>query len=322
MIKRFVSFGIHQPFFLILLTALFIAAGVAAFKSLPVEAFPDVTDTQVQVITLYPGRAAEEVEKQVTIPLEIGLSGIPHSVRLFSHTQFGLSFIAVTFDDAVDAYFSRQQVLERLRDVDLLPGVSPDLGPLATPIGEIYRYRIAGDLSPTEMRTIQDWTVARQLKTVPGVADVVTYGGFVKQYQVEPDLAKMKSYGVTLQQLFTALDRGSANAGGGYLERGEQQYLIRGIGLLKSADDIGNIVVTQHGGTPLLVRDISLIETGALPRQGLTGQDQEDDIVTGLVLMRKGENPSDVLLAVKSKIDALNSSLPNGAQIVPIYDRT
>src|SRR4029079_17100241 len=149
--------GLDQPFFLILLTALFIAAGVAAFKSLPVEAFPDVTDTQVQVITLYPGRAAEEVEKQVTIPLEIGLSGIPHSVRLFSHTQFGLSFIAVTFDDAVDAYFSRQQVLERLGDGHLPPGVAPDLGPLATPIGEIYRYRIAGDISPMEMRTIQDW---------------------------------------------------------------------------------------------------------------------------------------------------------------------
>jgi cobalt-zinc-cadmium resistance protein CzcA len=323
MIKRFVAFGLDQPFFLILLVALFIAGGIAAFQSLPVEAFPDVTDTQVQVITLYAGRAAEEVEKQVTIPIEIALSGIPHSVRLFSHTQFGLSFIAVTFDDAVDAYFSRQQVIERLRDVDLPAGVSPDLGPLATPIGEIYRYRLSGDLPPTEMRTIQDWIVARQLKTVPGVADVVTYGGFVKQYQVEPDLPKMKAYGITLQQLFTSLDRGNANAGGGYVEKGEQQYLIRGIGLLKSAADIGNIVVTQRGGTPLLVRDISNIETGAMPRQGLTGQDKEDDIVTGLVLMRKGENPSQVLKDLKAKIETLNSSvLPNGAEIVPIYDRT
>jgi len=323
MIRRFVAFGLHQPFFLILLVALFVAAGIAAFRSLPVEAFPDVTDTQVQVITLYSGRAAEEVEKQVTIPIEIALSGIPHSVRLFSHTQFGLSFIAVTFDDAVDAYFSRQQVLERLRDVDLPPGVSPDLGPLATPIGEIYRYRISGDISPTEMRTVQDWIVARQLKTVPGVADVVTYGGFVKQYQVEPDLPRMKAYGVTLQQLFTALDRGSANAGGGYVEKGEQQYLIRGIGLLKSADDIGAIVVSERNGTPLLVRDISTVEVGATPRQGLSGQDQEDDIVTGLVLMRKGENPSDVLKDVKARIDTLNSTgLPDGAQIVPIYDRT
>src|SRR5262245_1707915 len=323
MIKRVVSFALDQPFFLILLVVLFIAGGVAAFRSLPVEAFPDVTDTQVQVITLFPGRAAEEVEKQVTIPIEIGLSGIPHSVRLFSHTQFGLSFIAVTFDDAVDAYFSRQQVLERLRDVDLPTGVEPELGPLATPIGEIYRYRIKGNISPTEMRTIQDWTVARQLKTVPGVADIVTYGGFIKQYQVEPDLPKMKAYDVTLQQLFAALGRGSANAGGGYLDKGEQQYLIRGIGLLKSADDIGNIVVTERNGTPLLVKDISTVETGGVPRQGLSGQDDEDDIVTGLVLMRKGENPSAVLQDLKAKIDVLNSSvLPPGVQVVPFYDRT
>src|SRR5437773_7756549 len=323
MIRRFIEFGLHQPFFLILLVALFTAGGVAAFRSLPVEAFPDVTDTQVQVITLFPGRAAEEVEKQVTIPIEIGLSAVPHSVRLFSHTQFGLSFIAVTFDDAVDAYFARQQVLERLRDVDLPPGLDPQLGPLATPIGEIYRYRLKGGLSPTDMRTVQDWIVARQLKTVPGVADVVTYGGFIKQYQVEPDLPKLKAYGVTLQQLFTALGRGSANAGGGYVDRGEQQYLIRGIGLLKSADDIGSIVVTQHGGTPLLIRDISAIETGGVPRQGLTGEDKEDDVITGLVLMRKGENPSVVLADLKARIETLNSTvLPENVTIEPISDRT
>src|SRR5437773_6677060 len=169
MINRFVAFALNQPFFLILLVALFIFAGVAAFRSLPVEAFPDVTDTQVQVITLFPGHAAAEVEKQVTIPIEIGLSGIPHSVRLFSHTQFGLSFIAVTFDDAVDMFFSPQQVLGRLRAVDLPPGVSPDLGPMATPIGELYRYRLKGNVAPTDLRTIQDWIVARQLRTVPGV---------------------------------------------------------------------------------------------------------------------------------------------------------
>src|SRR3989449_1813923 len=323
MINRFVAFALNQPFFLIMLVALFIFAGVAAFRSLPVEAFPDVTDTQVQVITLFPGHAAEEVEKQVTIPIEIGLSGIPHSVRLFSHTQFGLSFTAVTFDDAVDMYFSRQQVLERLRAVDLPPGVSPDLGPMATPIGEIYRYRLKGNASPTDLRTIQDWIVARQLRTVPGVADVVTYGGFIKQYQVEPDLAKMKAYGVTLQQLFTALGRGSSNAGGGYVDKGEQQYLIRGIGLLKSSDDIGNIVVTQHGGTPLLIRDISAIETGGVPRQGLTGEDAEDDVITGLVLMRKGENPSVVLADLKARIETLKSTvLPENVTIEPIYDRT
>jgi len=324
MIQRITSFALHQPFFMILLTGLFIAGGVFAFRSLPVEAFPDVTDTQVQIITLFPGRAAEEVEKQVTIPVEIGLSGIPHSVRLFSHTQFGLSFVVVTFDDAVDAYFARQQVIERLRDVDLPKDVGSELGPLATPIGEIYRYRMKGDhANAMELRTLQDWVVSRQLKTVPGVADVITYGGLAKQYQVQPDLAKMKSYDVTLQNLMVALERGSSNAGGSYVEKGEQQYLIRGIGLLKSADDINNLVITERGGTPLLVRDIATVEVGAIPRQGVAGQDKEDDIVTGIVLMRKGENPSEVLKALKEKLGTLNASvLPKGVQIVPIYDRT
>src|SRR5262249_13909050 len=242
----------------------------------------------------------------------------------FSPAAVRLVSARVAFAGPVDGYFSGQEVTERLGEGDLPQGVSSELGPLATPIGEIYRYRMKGDNSnPTDLRTLQDWVVARQLKTVPGVADVVTYGGLVKQYQVQPDLAKMKSYDITLQQLFSALERGSANAGGSYVEKGEQQYLIRGIGLLKSADDINNLVVTQRGGTPLLVRDIATVEVGAVPRQGITGQDNEDDIVTGIVLMRKGENPSEVLKALKEKIDALNTSvLPKGVQVTPIYDRT
>jgi cobalt-zinc-cadmium resistance protein CzcA len=324
MINRLVSFALHQPFFMILIAALFVAAGIAAFRALPVEAFPDVTDVQVNVITLFPGHAAEEVEKQVTIPIEVALGSLPHSVRLFSHTQFGLSFIVVTFDDQVNDYFARQQVLERIQGVTLPPGVQATMGPLATPVGELYRYRLKSDtLNATELRSIQDWTVERQLKTVPGVADVVTYGGFVKQYQVQPDLAKMKSYNITLQQLTNALGRGSANAGGSFVDKGEQQYLIRGIGLLKSADDIGNIVVAERQGTPLLIKDIAQIEVGAVPRQGVVGQDKEDEVVTGIVLMRKGENPSEVLKALKEKIDTLNRTvLPKSVQIVPFYDRT
>jgi heavy metal efflux system protein len=328
MLNRLVSFALNQPLLVILLTVLFTAAGIAAFRALPVEAFPDVTDTQVQVITLYPGRAAEEVEKQVTMPLEIGLSGIPHSIRLFSHTLFGLSFVVLTFDDGVDAYFARQQVIERLRGVDLPEGITPELGPLATPIGEIYRYRLRGDgvtpeVSPMDLRTVQDWVVERQLKTVPGVADVVTYGGLVKQYQVQPDLAKMKGFNVTLKQLYDALGRGNANAGGSYVEKGEQQYLIRGLGLLRSPDDIGNIVVDARGGTPLFIRDIAAVEIGSVPRQGVVGQGDDDDCVNGIILMRKGENPSEVLKAVREKVDSLNSrSLPPGVKIDPIYDRT
>jgi cobalt-zinc-cadmium resistance protein CzcA len=324
MIKRVVSFALHQPLFVVLGMVLFIGGGITAFKALPVEAFPDVTDTQVTVITLYPGRAAEEVEKQVTIPLEVVLAGMPNTVRMFSHTQFGLSFIILTFDDRANAYFARTQVNERLREAELPNGVTPQLAPLSTPIGEVYRYRVKADgYDSRELRTLQDWVVMRQLKLVPGVADVVTLGGLVKQYEVNPDLAKLRYYNVTLQQLFSSLERGNANAGGSYLEQGRQQYLIRGIGLLRSADDIGNIVVAERNGVPVLVKHIADVTIGAVPRQGIVGEDKDDDVVTGIVLMRKGENPSQVLLGVKQKIDFINASmLPKGVKAVAFYDRT
>ena len=324
MIKRLVHFALFQPMFIGLMAVLFIAGGIVAFKTLPIEAFPDVSDIQVNVIALFPGRAPEEVEKQVTIPLEIALSGIPHQVRLFSHTQFGLSFIMLTFDDKVDDYFARQRVMERLTGLDLPPGVTPQLGPLSTPIGELFRYRLTGaGRTTTELRTLEDWVVERNLRMVDGVADVVTMGGLIKQYEVNPDLARLKGLNLTLQQLVTALGRGNANAGGSYVEQGSQQYLIRGIGLLRSADDIGNIVVASRNGTPLLVKDIAQITISGVPRQGIVGQDDDDDIVQGIVLMRKGENPSVVLAKVKDRIALLNKSiLPKGVQIAPYYDRS
>src|SRR5712691_6518456 len=303
MIRRLVSFAVHQPLFVFLLTGLFLMAGIIAFRSLPIEAFPDVTDIQVTVITLYPGYAAEEVEKQVTTPLEIALSGLPNSVRMFSHTQFGLSFLIVTFDDKANDYGARQLVLERLRGVNLPDKADVQLAPLSTPIGELYRYRLNGaGQDMRELRSIQDWVVARYLKLVPGVADVVSLGGFLKQYQVSLDLAKLKANNIPMQQVLTALGQGNSNAGGSYLEQGDQQYLIRGIGLLRSAGDIGNIILAEHGGTPLLIRDIATVETSSVPRQGTVGMNQDDEIVTGIVLMRKGENPSEVLKAVKALV--------------------
>jgi cobalt-zinc-cadmium resistance protein CzcA len=324
MIRRLVHFALHQPLFLVLLVLTFIGGGIAAFMGLPIEAFPDVSDIQVQVITLYPGRAPEEVEKQVTIPIEVALAGVPNSVRLFSHTQFGLSYVAITFDDRSNDYFARQQVMERLAAADLPPGIQPTLGPLSTPIGELYRFRVTGlGRDSRDLRTIEDWTIERQIKTVPGVADVVSFGGLVKQYEVRPDLAKLKAYGIQLQQLFTALGRGNANAGGSYTEQGVQQYLIRGVGLLRSADDIESTVVASHNGTAIRVRDVASVAISAIPRQGIAGQDGEDDIVSGIVLMRKGENPSEVLGKVKQRIDDLNSRiLPKGVKIVPYYDRS
>jgi cobalt-zinc-cadmium resistance protein CzcA len=324
MIKRIVNFALHQPLFMVMMLILFVGGGLYAFKSLPIEAFPDVSDIQVAVITLFPGHAPEEVEKQVTIPLEISLSGLPHSVRMFSHTQFGLSFIMLTFDDQVNDYFARQQVNERLVTADLPQGVQPQLAPLSTAIGELFRYRLKGNgYSTRDLRTIQDWTVERQMRQVQGVADVVTLGGLIKQYEVNPNLAELKAYNISLQQLFTALGRGNANAGGSYSEQGQQQYLIRGLGLLRSAEDIGNIMVAERNGTPILIKDIAEVTTAGVPRQGVIGQDEDDDIVSGIVLMRKGENPSEVLAGIKEKVRALNSSiLPKGVQIVSYYDRT
>ncbi len=328
MIKRISHFALHQPLYIVLGLLLFIGAGIAAFRSLPIEAFPDVTDTQVTIITLFPGRAPEEVEKQVTIPLEIALSGVPNSIRMFSHTQFGLSFIVVTFDEKPSLFMARQLVEERLRGLDLPPGVEPELAPPATATGEIFRYRLdAPGMKPSELRAIQDWTVLRQLKQVPGIADVVSLGGPIRQYEVNPDLAKLRDYKITIGQLYGALQRANANAGGGSVAQGRQQFLIRSIGRLRSSADIGEVVVAENNGTPLRVRDVAQVVESRVPAQGIVGytdaDSDQDDVVSGIVLLRKDENPSLVLDALKAKVDKLNSGgLPAGVQLIPYYDRS
>lgn len=322
--KKLIHYALNQPLFIVLGTLLFVMAGVIAFKNLSVEAFPDVTDTQVTVIALYPGRAAEEVEKQVTLPIEVALAGLPNSIRVFSHTQFGLSFTVVTYNDNADVNIVRQQVNERLRGVDLPPGVEANIAPNATPVGEVMRYRLRGDgQTTTELRTLQDWVVERSLRQVPGVADVVAMGGFIKQYEVQPDLEKLRAHKLTFQNLLDALGRGNSNAGGSYVAQGLQQFAIRGIGLLRSPEEIGQVVVATRNSTPILVRDVATVKIGAVPRLGAVGQDLDDDIVTGIVVMRKGENPSVVLKGVKQKLQELNErGLPKGVQVVPFYDRT
>lgn len=322
--NRLITFSLKQPLFVLLGTLLFIAAGIFAFINLPVEAFPDVSDTQANVIALYPGRAAEEVERQVTIPIETALSGMPNAVRMFSHTQFGLSYIILTFNDKPNDQLVRQQVIERLRGIDLPPGVEPQLAPLSTAIGEIFRFRLRGDTQTAqELRTLQDWVVEKQLRQVQGVADLVTMGGSIKQYEVNPDLAKMRDYKVTLAQLFGALQRANSNAGGGGVTQGRQQFLVRSLGSFKSSADIAQVVVAENKGTPILVRDIAQVSINGAPAQGLAGQDDANDIVNGVVIMRKGENPSTVLTALKEKIAFVNKSiLPKGVEIVPYYDRS
>jgi len=324
MIKRVVGFALHQPLFVVLMTILLIGGGWAAFHNLPIEAFPDVSDIQVNVITLYPGRAPEEVEKQVTMPIETVLNGLPHMVRMFSHTQFGLSFIMLTFDDHTTDNIARQQALERLATADLPQGIQPQLAPLSTAIGEIYRYIIKGEGYTTrELRTLEDWVVERSLRGVPGIADVVPYGGLVKTYEVNPNLARLRYYGLSLQTLYGALSRGNANVGGSKVTQGSQQYLIRGVGLLRGPNDIKTIVLGAHQGAPIFVRDVAEVTTGHIPIEGIMGQDDRDDVVSGIVVMRKGENPSEVLAALKARIALLNNSiLPKGVKLVSYYDRT
>jgi len=324
MINRIVRFALTQPVFLVLGLVFFILGGTIAFKNLPIEAFPDVSDTQVNIVALYPGHAAEEVEKQVTIPIEVAMSGLPNSVRMFTHTQFGLSFMMITFNDKPSDKEARQQVFERLRGIDLPPDVEPDVEPLSTAIGEIFRYRVQGDhMSPRQLREIEEWQVEKALKKVPGVADVVSMGGAIKQYEVNPDLPRMRAAKITLTQLFTALSRANTNAGGGAVTQGRQQFLVRSIGVFSTSADIARVVVGDNGkGVPILVRDVAAVQESNAPVQGIVGQDQADDIVNGIVLMRKGENPSEVLKGIKEAVaDLNNNALPVGVQIKPYYDR-
>jgi len=311
----------------LLATFTFVAAGLWAFRELPVEAFPDVTDTQVQVITLFAGHAPEEVERQVTLPIEKELNGTPALSQLRSISIYGLSVVTLTFEDGTDNYFARSQVSERLRQVEVPDGVTPGLGPLYTPIGEIYRYVLESDsragATPMSLRELQDWVLERHFRQVPGVADVVSFGGFQRQFQAEVDPARLKAHGVGLHQVFEALQRSNANAGGNYLTRGPEELVIRGLGYLGSADDVRNVVVAARGGTPLTVGDLARVTVGAVPRRGSVGKDRADEVVQGIVLLRKGENPARVLDAIHAKVRQLNGGvLPKGIRVVPYYDRT
>jgi len=310
---------------LVFILAVFLAAtGFYSYKNLTIEAFPDPTDTQVQVITIYPGQATEEVERRVSIPLERALNGVPGLFRLRSVSLFGLSQLTLTFDDGVDPLVARQQIMERIPDANLPPGITPDLGPLATPIGEVFRYTLDGPgADPRTLRTVQDWTIKPAIMRVPGVADVVSYGGLVQEVHVEPNPTKMAALGVVLDDIFQALSKASANASGGTIERGSQVFVIRSVGTFKSTDDIGLTRVGFQKDRPVKLSDVASVTIGYAPRQGVMTRGDNNDTVEGIVLMRRGENPSVVLAALRERLDDLRAhSLPDGIRIVPFYDRT
>ncbi len=321
MFERVVAFSLQNRGAVLIFTLVMAVAGLHAFAHLPIEAFPDPTDTQVNVITLYPGQPSEEIERQIGLPLERGLAGTPGLARLRNISLFGLSFATLTFEDGVDALFARAQVLERLRTVELPEGVVPQLGPLATPIGEIYRYTLVGS-DPMTLRTLQDWVVRPALLRVGGVADVVSYGGLVREVHVQPIPARLASYGLTLQDLEEALRKASRNASGGILERGSEQMTLRSQALLRSLDELRQSRVATQDGTPVLVRDVASVTDGWTPRQGVVSRSENPDTVEGIVLMRRGENPSDVLERLRAAVAKLPARLPKGVQVSPFYDRT
>ncbi len=304
---------------------------MSAFQHLPVEAYPDVTNVQAQIITLFPGHAAEEVEQLVTVPVENEMNGIPKRASMRSISLFGLSVVTLVFEDDADPAYVRNQAFERMQSVNLPAGAQPSLSPDSTPVGEIYRYTLRGPrgFSPLELKALEDWVVERKLRTVPGVVDVVGFGGPTKQYQVLVDPLKLRSYGIPLKAVLDALASGNRNAGGAYIEHGNETYVVRGLGLVQSLDDIGAIAVATRSGTPVLIRDVGKVSFGPAIRlgrvgklMGLSGGKDEDDVVQGIVLLRKGENALAVLEGVRGKVEEIRRELPAGVELVPHYDRT
>lgn len=324
MIEHIIAFCLQQRLMVIGATLAIAVSGIIAFENLPVQAFPDVQNVFVQVVTQYPGQAPEEVEKQISLPIERVMNGLPHLMNMRSVSIFGLSVVTLTFDDSAEDYFSRQQVLERLQNADIPADSKPQLGPLSTGVGEILRYVVdAKHLPLTEQRALQDWVIEPKIRAVQGVADVVSFGGGIKEYKVSAKPDRLKNFHVDLNQVFAAIAANNANTGGGYIEHGDEALVVRGLGLLKSADEIGEIVVDANDGVPVRIKDVAEISIGPQPRTGIVAMNQRDDVVEGIVLLIKGRDAVNVLGGVKQKIQELNDfGLPPGVKITPIYDRT
>ena len=324
MIAQLLRFALAQRFITVLVGLTLVGAGLWAFLQLKVEAYPDISDTQVVVITEYKGRAAEEVEQQVTVPIERALNSAPNVIARRSRTIFGLSVVELTFDYGTNDYFARQVVLEKLRDADLPDGVAPSLGPLSTPIGELYRYTLSGGgLNSMKLRELQDWVVTPRFLQVPGVADVTPFGGLVKRYQVQVNPLSLSKYGLSIAQIADSVRANNSNAGGAMLDNQPQSMVVRGVGLIQNAGDIENIVVAEAKGVPVFVKDIGKVDITNAPPTGIFGVGGVAGGVEGIVLMRRGENPSEVLKSIKSAVEDLNATrLPPGARIAAIYDRT
>ncbi|MDB5927039.1 MAG: heavy metal efflux pump [Betaproteobacteria bacterium] len=324
MIDRLITFALQQRVFVFAAAILIAIFGWRAWRDLPVEAFPDVQDVQVIIITQALGKAPEEVERSITLPIELEMSGVPRMTQLRSVSITGLSLVTLTFADDTNDYFARAQVLERLQNVNLPSGIQPSLAPLTNAIGEIYRYVIeAPPAMPLyEVRAIQDWIIRPALRRVSGVADVVSFGGAIKEYQTRLNPSLLRKYGITIDQVATALGANSANTGGGILPRGEEALVIRSVGLFENLDDIARVVIASRGGRPIVVGDLGTVEIGSRTRTGIVAFNDKNEIVQGIVQMIKGQDPAKVVVDLKQEIDRLGLRLPQGIKIRPYYDRT
>jgi heavy metal efflux system protein len=329
MIESIIRFSIKQRLLVLMLVLFLIVGGTFSLQKLPIDAVPDITNVQVQILTAAPSLAPLEVERQITFPVEIAMSGLPGVTEVRSVSKFGLCAVTVVFDDSTDTYFARQLVLERLSEVrrQIPESVgSPEMGPISTGLGEIYQYEVTarnGVEDPLTMRTIQDWVIRRQLMGVSGVAEVNSYGGEKKQYQVRVDPGKLLSYGITLRDVLNAVVSNNENVGGAYIEHQGEQFILRGIGLARNSSEIGKIVVkTGKEGVPIFVSDIAEVVSGAEVRQGAVLADGKGEIVAGIVMMLKGENSRTVVDRVKERVSQIKKTLPAEAQLVPFYDRS
>ena len=324
MLEKLITFALQQRVFVLSGAVVLVVVGWRAVDNLPVEAFPDVQDVQVQIDTLAPGMAPEEVERSVTLPIEREMSGTPHMTQLRSVSITGLSEVILTFSDNTDDYFARAQVMEHLQNVTLPSGVQPGLAPMTNAVGEVYRYVL--DAPPgmplNEVRAVQDWVVRPALRRVPGVADVDSFGGAIKEYQVRINPSLLRKFGVTIDQVSQALGANSSNAGGGVIKRGDEGLVVRSIGLFQKVDDIARVVVTATNGKTVLVGDVGEVGIGDRPRSGIVAFNDRDNVVEGIVDMTKGQNATTVVEALKEQIARLGQKLPAGVRIVPYYDRT
>jgi cobalt-zinc-cadmium resistance protein CzcA len=322
--NRIVGVSLGRPFVVAFLTLVLVAVGWWSLNRLPVDAYPDLSPPSVDVITQWPGHAAEEVERLITVPVENGMNGIPKTANARSISLYGLSVVTLTFDDGSDNNADRQEVLNRVAGLGLPDGVSPDVSPLSSPSGLIYRYVLQSpDRSPTELKTLETWVVEPQFRSVPGVADDSGFGGGTMQYQVMLDQAKLAAAGLSPQQVETALGANNANAGGGFYSQGGQFYYVRGVGRIETVEDIGNVVLASRKGVPVLVKDVGRVVIGIAPRLGEFGFKKQDDAVEGVILLRTGEQAQNVLKRVQAKTKELNERvLPKDVKIVAFYDRT